>query len=69
MTLKILNPILFILLILQFLTGILQEKLAGEALSEIHEVTGIVLFLLILVHIILNRRWIMGTYFRKGKRG
>jgi len=65
MTLKILNPILFILLIFQLLTGILQEKLAGEALSEIHEVTGIILFLLILLHITLNRRWIIGTYFRK----
>jgi heme A synthase len=63
--LKIINPILFLLIISQAVTGLLHLKLSPETFETIHEGGGIVLVGLVIVHLILNFNWIRASYFHK----
>jgi uncharacterized membrane protein len=64
--LKVVNPLLFFVFIVQAFTGILMflEK-DTELCSEIHEYNGLVMIGLIIIHITLNWGWIKATFFRK----
>ncbi|MBN2183529.1 MAG: DUF4405 domain-containing protein [Sedimentisphaerales bacterium] len=62
---KIINPILFVLIISQTITGLLHMKLSPETFETIHEGGGMILAGLVAVHLILNFNWIKASYFRK----
>jgi heme A synthase len=62
---KIINPILFVLIISQALTGLLRMKLSPETFETLHEGGGMILVGLVVVHLILNFNWIKASYFHK----
>jgi hypothetical protein len=67
--LKVLNPILFISLVVQIVTSIMivmrlfMSKI--NAILEIHENNGIFLIVLIVGHLFLNWGWVKSTFFSK----
>ena len=63
--LKIINPILFVLIINQAITGLLHLKLSPDTFETLHEGGGMILVGLIIVHLILNFNWIKASYFHK----
>ena len=63
--LKIVNPILFILIINQLMTGFFRMKLSRDTFVVLHERGAIVLACVVVVHIILNFNWIKANYFHK----
>ena len=65
-TLKVINPFIGILLILQAGSGIFHDLLPYEVFSTFHGLTGFVLTASVIVHIILNWNWFK-TAFRKRK--
>jgi hypothetical protein len=72
---RILNPILLLLAINQFVTAAIadhQSKTApiipDEVFEFIHEWAGYVWLSLILLHIILNLDWIKSAYFKRTSR-
>lgn len=62
--LKVINPFIGILLILQAGGGIFHDLLPYELFSTFHGPTGFVLTVSVIVHIILNWNWFK-TAFRK----
>ncbi len=64
-----LNPILFLLAVLQLSSGILMNQVPQlyMQLAPLHQITGYVLGLAILLHIILNWYWIRMNYLSKKK--
>ena len=63
--LKILNPIIALLLLCQASTALLMSALGHGAVEEIHETGGILLALGVLLHLILNWKWVKSSYFKK----
>ena len=63
--LKIVNPILGVLLLNQVATGLLHGVLPYEAFEVLHEWSGILLVVVVIVHVILNWNWIKTNFFRK----
>jgi len=64
--LKIVNPLLG----LSFLTvltvlGFLKFGKVTRALVETHEIAGIVFIALLIIHIFLNRRWIINQFKKR----
>ena len=63
--LKIVNPIMgFVLLIVIVVLAIMKFGEISRTLIEIHEIAGYTLIALLLIHIILNRKWYK-TLFKK----
>lgn len=67
--LKVINPILFVVLILQITTVILMlleiNFIKSLQVFVIHKYNGITLIILVLSHISLNWGWIKSSYFSK----
>jgi hypothetical protein len=61
--LKVLNPILAVLLLNQAATGFLADSLPHETFEVLHEGGGVALVVVALVHLLLNGRWIVSSYF------
>ena len=66
--LKFVNPVLAILLISQVGTGILHGVLPRQLFDVAHEMAGLVLGAMILLHVILNWNWVRASYGRSGGR-
>src|SRR5690606_38876708 len=64
--LKILIPIQFFSLLIQPVTGFGYAITDHDFLEIIHITNGIIFLTLIAIHITLNRKWIKGSYFRRG---
>ncbi len=62
--LKIINPIIALLLLCQVGTALFRGVLGHEAFEEIHETGGILLALGVLLHLILNWKWVKANYFK-----
>ncbi len=65
--LKIVNPVIGLLFLSQFLTAVFHGSLSHEAYELLHEGGGLVLTALIVLHLILNWGWIKASYFKSGK--
>jgi len=63
--LKILNPLLFLLVVNQAVTGMLHDKMTPEVFDYVHFMSGILLSVLIVAHIVLNWGWIKQQYFKR----
>ena len=63
--LKILNPFILLVALCQAGTGFSLTRWGGETLGDFHLGNGILLVTLILIHLILNRDWIMMNYFKR----
>lgn len=56
--LKILNPVLAVLVLLQAVTGVLHDLIPRRLFEIIHPVDGILLTLCAILHLSLNWNWI-----------
>jgi hypothetical protein len=66
--LRILNPVLFAVFLLQAVTGLaMLFGIAAPALLEVHEINGPVLIAVIAVHLGLNWHWVRVQYLRRRK--
>ena len=63
--LKIVNPILWVLLLNQVMTALLHDMLPHEAYEILHEGGGIVLAIVALLHVVLNWNWVKTNFLRK----
>lgn len=64
--LKIINPLLGLsLLTVVTLLGIMKFGKVTRELVEAHEIAGIVLISLLIIHIILNRKWFKSLFKKK----
>ena len=66
--LKILNPLLFIALLVTIVAMVLYKvpgryQYDSDSVGKIHEIAGIVFFILALLHIYLNWQWIKSQVF------
>ena len=62
---KIINPILFVLILNQAVTALLHSKIPMDTFETIHEGGGFILAGLVIIHLILNFNWIKLNYFHK----
>lgn len=60
---KILNPILFILIINQAVSAMFGSQMPPEAFEFFHEGGGIALVAGVALHLILNFGWVKANYF------
>jgi protein-S-isoprenylcysteine O-methyltransferase Ste14 len=64
-SLKFLNPILFVLLLL-IVIGLIGYKATDlDAWGKVHEICGIMFFILGIVHIYLNWNWVKANLIKK----
>jgi hypothetical protein len=68
--LKIVNPVLFVVALVQVVTGV-GQKYVGEELYilfyRVHNILAYALVVLIIVHLYLNWGWITMTFFKRKK--
>lgn len=63
--LKVVNPLLFLALLVQAATGLGMWLFEWDAVMDVHIANGIVLIVLAVAHLMLNWRWVRVTYRRK----
>ncbi len=63
--LKIVNPILFLLIVVQMGTGMTLRFAPNHFIFEVHENLGIFLFIALVAHLWLNFGWIKTNFFKK----
>lgn len=67
--LKIVNPIIFLLFIIQVITSLILFfgfKIPDiKDVVEIHEYNGLILIVMIIIHVFLNWDWIKVTFLKK----
>jgi hypothetical protein len=64
--LKIINLIIAILIISQASSAILRGLIGREAFEVVHEGGGVLLFIGVIIHVILNWGWVKSAYLKKG---
>ena len=63
--LKIVNPLLLLVVLVQAITGLGMMRFHWGAVHELHEMNGIALVLLAAAHLTLNRRWFLTAYRKR----
>jgi hypothetical protein len=63
--LQITNPILFILILWMVISGTFHSQIPYEVFEKAHPFAGYALFLLIILHLVLNWNWVKMNYFKK----
>jgi hypothetical protein len=63
--LKIVNPIFFILVFLQFLGIVVSKFIDFDWQYKAHVYGGYAIGIVIVIHLYLNWTWIRNTYFKK----
>jgi Domain of unknown function (DUF4405) len=63
--LKIVNPILAILILNQPLSGLLLSVTHLEVFEDLHVVGGVLLFVFVVVHVMLNWKWVTSNFRKK----
>jgi hypothetical protein len=66
--LKVLNPVLFIAVVLQFSEVVAQQFFYADWLLGMHKLVGFSIFALITLHIVFNWAWIKNTFFKSKKK-
>jgi len=61
--LKIVNPVLFLLVVYQGITGIFREQMYSH-FKAVHPVVGALLLLAAAVHLVLNWSWVKNQLFK-----
>ena len=64
-TLKIVNPIIGLLFLLQAGTGIFHEVIPYEVFEKLHGTAGYLLAAGVITHVVLNWAWIQSNFFKK----
>jgi len=63
--LKYINPIIAILIVSQLISALLSDILPKEIFEAWHKGGGLLLFIGIIVHLVLNWGWVKSTYFKR----
>jgi len=63
--LKVVNPLMGVLLLNQFLTGTFHLDLSDYMFTFVHEWSGYVLFCLGIVHLALNWGWVKAQFLQR----
>jgi hypothetical protein len=63
--LKVVNPLLFLAVLVQAVTGLGMWLFTWGAVLHVHIANGIVLLVLAGAHLMLNWRWVRVTYRRR----
>jgi putative Mn2+ efflux pump MntP len=66
--LKKINPILFILVLWQAMTGLGRDFFGKEVFEKIHVSGGLLLIIFVVIHLMLNWSWVKSNYFRPASR-
>ena len=66
-SLKYLNPLLFLLALIQITSVILLVSVPSFEVLGIHKLNGFLLLIVIVIHFSLNWPWIKATYLTRGK--
>lgn len=66
--LKRTNPVLFVVLVVQALTGLGHEILPHEWFEWLHPTGGVLLVVLASVHLALNWNWVKSVYLSPSGR-
>jgi len=66
--LKVINPILFVAILIQLLTVAIQAISYTDWVGTVHQVMGFVFFILAILHIIFNWTWIKNNFFKKKQK-
>ncbi|HMA63374.1 MAG TPA: hypothetical protein VKP78_12040 [bacterium] len=61
--LKIINPILGILILNQIFTGFFHDSISHKTFDIVHKGGGVLLAVGVVLHLILNRKWIKANFF------
>ena len=64
-TLKYINPVIAILIMSQLLSALLSDILPRKIFDAWHKGGGLLLFIGILFHLVLNWGWVKSTYFKR----
>lgn len=65
--LRIVNVVLALDFLVMATTGLFRDWIPYNVFRTIHRPAGYILVFLILVHIYLNKNWIIQNYFKKKK--
>jgi hypothetical protein len=63
--LKIINPFLFLAALTQIVTGLAMALTRNHLAYEIHEKTGLLFIVLLVLHLVFNWGWIKASLFGK----
>ena len=63
--LRYINPIIAVLIMSQLLSALFRDILHRETFEVLHKGGGILLFIGVLVHVVLNWGWVKSTYLWK----
>jgi hypothetical protein len=63
--LKVVNAVLFILILWQALTGLARDSIPQEVFEILHPTGGLVLVVFAMIHLYLNWGWVKSVYFEK----
>jgi drug/metabolite transporter (DMT)-like permease len=63
--LKYINPIIAILIVSQLMSALLSDILPKETFEVWHKGGGLLLFIGIIVHLVLNWGWVKSTYLKR----
>ena len=64
-SLKVVNLIMGFLVLVLFLSGLLNEQLSKHAFLMIHVPSGILLVIGTVIHLVHNWSWVKTSYFKK----
>jgi hypothetical protein len=63
--LEYINSIIAVLILSQFLTGLFHSMLYYKTFDVVHKGGGIILFIGVLAHVVLNWGWVKSTFLRR----
>lgn len=63
--LKIISPVIAVMLVIQVFSGLFSDSLSSSAFEIFHEINGLTLAGLIVLHVVLNWNWIKSSFFKK----
>ncbi|OGF01419.1 MAG: hypothetical protein A2509_02135 [Candidatus Edwardsbacteria bacterium RIFOXYD12_FULL_50_11] len=63
--LKKINPVLFLVFLVQAATGVIYFLVGSEILGVTHLFGGLLMILIAGIHLVLNWTWVRSNYFKK----
>ena len=66
-SLKFLNPLLFLLALIQVISVALLVTMPSHKILAVHKLNGFLLIAVVVVHFCLNWQWVKSTYLTRGK--
>ncbi len=62
---KILNMVLALLMLVQFISGAMNERMSKETFEHIHVLGGLLMLIGVVLHLVWNWGWVKANFFKK----